>query len=169
MIALSRSFVLPLVVAAGFSVAPAPLSDPIGIYGIIDKVVFTPNATAPTAIQLWGSFTITEGIGGDHYKPAAKGYLYFTMNPSNERAVRAEWADLQSVAGKGQIVGFGAHYTQPIPRIRCATEAPVEPDVYAINMGIVRGVPDPPNTIAKTLIADLTSGKAPAVPCRGRG
>jgi hypothetical protein len=163
-----RSMLFPLVAAAGLSVTPAPLSDPIGIYGLIDKVILTPNATAPTAIQIWGMFTLSEGIPGDHYRPAARGYLYFSLNSNNERAVRAEWSDLQSLAGKREIVGFSTHYAKPAPRVRCATEAPAEPDDYTTNIGVVRGVNDV-NMIAGDLKTDLSSGKAPAAPCRSRG
>jgi hypothetical protein len=42
---------------------------------------------------------------------ARRGYLYFRLDPSATAAqretVRTEWADLNAVAGKGQVVGFG--------------------------------------------------------------
>ncbi len=166
MFGFARSMLLPLAALAGVSLAPAPLSDPIGIYAIIDKVVLSPDDDDATTVQIWGTITMTDGKPGDHFSTAAKGYLYFSL-PANARAARAEWADLATLAGKNQIVGFGAHYNSN-PRLRCATETPTAPDPYPINIGIVRGV-HAGNSIANTIRADLSSGKATQTPCRSRG
>ena len=168
MLRLTRFFVVLPLAAAAIGFTPARASDPIGIYGIIDRVVLAPDSANPTTIQLFGVFSITEGIPGDHYKPAARGYLYFSAPAGTERVVRAEWNDLKSVAGKGQVVGFGAHYARPgPPRLRCATETPARPDPYQTNIGVVRGVPNPPNTSASTIRADLAKTEVPAARCSG--
>ena len=36
-------------------------SGPLGIYGIVEKVVFEPNEAAPERIQVWGAFTYVNG------------------------------------------------------------------------------------------------------------
>jgi hypothetical protein len=95
-------------------------SGPLGIYGIVEKVVFEPNERVPERIQLWGAFAYAEGRSPSTVSPATRGYIYFrlpTIPPAdtvrNEWAalvdtVRNEWADLKAVAGTGQAVGFGS-------------------------------------------------------------
>ena len=87
-------------------------SGPLGIYGIIEKVVFEPNDRAPERVQIWGAFAYVErgrSVKVDQLSPAKRGYLYFRLPTYGESAetVRSEWADLQAVAGTGQAVGFG--------------------------------------------------------------
>ena len=108
------------VLAAGLAVLSAHslvASGPLGIYGIVDRVVFEPNETAPERIQLWGAFAYVDGRGnqGLSVSAAAKGYLYFKTpdvvpgftTQRDVENVRTEWADFKSVAGTGQAVGFG--------------------------------------------------------------
>jgi hypothetical protein len=152
---------------AGATVAATSsrLSDPIGIYGIIDKVVLLPDASNPTTIQVWGVFALSENVGGDRYKPAQRGYLYFAMDQNRTQQVRAEWTDLQSLAGKGQPVGFGAKYSKTPPRLRCPTETPANPDPYTTNIGVVKKLSDPPNTSASAIDTQLKSKNVPAAAC----
>jgi hypothetical protein len=87
-------------------------SGPMGLYGIIDKVVFEPNDSAPERMQLWGAFAYVEGQSttGLQTSAAKRGYLYFRLPDGAESqltAVKREWADLKSVAGTGQAVAFG--------------------------------------------------------------
>src|SRR2546422_625448 len=84
-------------------------SDPVGIYALVDKVVFEPNATNPERIQVWGAFAIAEGYGYT-YKNAERGFLYYKTNSEKPTACRNEWTDLKAVAGTGQIVAFGSRY-----------------------------------------------------------
>jgi len=44
------------VFAVGQLVADLFASGRIGFYGIVEKVVFEPNETAPERIQIWGAF-----------------------------------------------------------------------------------------------------------------
>jgi hypothetical protein len=85
-------------------------SGPVGVYGIIEKVVFEPNEKDAQRIQIWGAFAFVDGgVGrpGETSTPQY-GYLYFTLPPEGDTAVvRTEWSDLKSVAGRGQAVGFG--------------------------------------------------------------
>jgi hypothetical protein len=105
------------------SAASLTASGPLGIYGIIEKVVFEPNETAPERIQVWGAFMYVEGTecarmpcpGGITVSSAKRGYLYFKLRSayagftteSQVKNTLNEWADLKTVAGTGQAVAFG--------------------------------------------------------------
>ena len=94
-------------------------SGPLGIYGIVEKVVFEPNESAPERLQVWGAFMYVEGDGattrGLEVSSAKRGYLYFKLRSAysgftTEAQVKLtlnEWQDLKAVAGTGQPVGFG--------------------------------------------------------------
>src|SRR5688500_8246933 len=84
-------------------------SGPLGIYGIVEKVVFEPNEQSPERIQVWGAFAYVDGGVGSSLTVSApkRGYLYFRLGSSADSLVKNEWADLKSVAGTGQAVGFG--------------------------------------------------------------
>jgi hypothetical protein len=136
---MSRSVLLkPLSLCAAFMVvaAPSPASDPVGVYALIDRVVVTPDANNPSAIQIFGTFALANG-SGSVYHPAQKGYLYYTVNSRNERATQAEWSDLQKIAGTKDAVGFGGRYT-PLGTVRSAKQAPEKPDVYPLGFGLVK-------------------------------
>src|ERR1044072_3600220 len=63
-----------LLALVGVGLGRALASDPVGIYALVDKVVFEPNETSPERIQIWGAFAIAEG-NGDTYRNAERGYL----------------------------------------------------------------------------------------------
>jgi hypothetical protein len=117
--------------------APAPMSDPIGLYALVEKVVLEPSETSPERIQVWGAFALADSQNADDYAAPQTGYLYYRCAPNQETTCRKEWTDLKSVAGKGTAVGFGGRYT-PTGRVRKAADKPSEPDVYPIRMGVVR-------------------------------
>ena len=165
MLRFSRFILLSLAAGTLLAAAPFRMSDPIGIYGIIDKVVVLPDTTNPTTIQVWGVFALSENVGGDHYKPAQRGYLYLAMDPARSRQVRAEWTDLQSLAGKKQPVGFGAKYSKTPPRLRCPTETPANPDPYTTNIGIVKELSDKRNETASAIDRQLKSTNVATAPC----
>jgi hypothetical protein len=127
--------------------------------------VLLPDASNPTTIQLWGVFSLSENVAGDHYKPAQRGYLYLAMDQNRTQQVRAEWADLQSLAGKGQSVGFGAKYSRTPPRLRCPMETPANPDPYTTNIGVVKNLSDRANTSLLEIDAQLKSKNAPTAAC----
>ena len=93
------------------SAAMAPPSGPIGIYGIVEKVVFEPSEAAPERIQVWGAFAYADlGTAAGTVSPIRRGYMYFTLPHASIAAaetVRREWTDLKSVAGTSQAVAFG--------------------------------------------------------------
>ena len=144
-------------------------SGPLGIYAIVEKVVFEPNDASPERVQVWGAFSYVECPIPDAVivvSRAQRGYTYFSLPAPNgagwEREVttiRNEWRDLKAVAGTGQAVGFGLWPggVRPNPpgvilgpalrgseasfRVRAATEKPESPARYMTNVGVVK-IPD---------------------------
>ena len=133
-----------LLAAFTLRVAPVAASDPVGIYCVVQKVVMEPDECAPTRIQVWGAFSFADARTGG-YTDVSKGYLYMSMpkdsSPAQIQANKvatAEWMDMKAVAGTGEVIGFGARRGAN-PRVRPATEKPVDPDAYApINIGVVK-------------------------------
>ena len=92
-------------------------SGPLGIYAVIERVVFEPDRERPDRIQIWGAFVYADGTTAADLSGVSKpvrGYLYFSLPtlPNRRLAdetaiVRREWADLGAVAGTGEAVGFG--------------------------------------------------------------
>jgi hypothetical protein len=101
--------------------APLAASGPVGVFAVIEKVVFEPNGTTAAnaeRVQVWGAFSYVEGgiqFAGPLYD-VERGYMYFTL-PNGTRtqvhAARNEWADLKAVAGTGQGVAFGQWSAPP--------------------------------------------------------
>ena len=56
----------------------------IGIYAIVDKVVFEPDEKSPERIRIWGVFVVPVLMSSGHYKEPQRGYLYFRIAPSEE-------------------------------------------------------------------------------------
>jgi hypothetical protein len=145
-------------------------SGPVGFYAVIQRVVFEPTENAPERIQVWGAFAVFDK---DPARPGAtskplRGYLYFKLPEGNaQAAAKTEWADLKSVAGTGQAVGFGnwgfvgrveaVDYPRPnasgIPyflefypgggrqtniQVRRKYDASAMPAVYQTNAGVVK-------------------------------
>lgn len=112
-------------------------SDMVGVYTVVEKVLLEPSDAAPERIQIWGAFALSDRKSGSTYGPAQRGYLYYSCPAGRETTCRREWEDLKTVAGKDTGVGFGGRYKET-GRIRKADETPASPDVYPIEMGIVR-------------------------------
>ena len=110
-------------------------SDPMGVYCIVDKVVLEPAESAARA-QVWGTCALAN-TNDWYFQAPAKGYFYFAAPEGRETAARAEWADLKSVAGTGQVVGFGRRY-RAVGRLRVATEKPGTPDAYPLHTGVFK-------------------------------
>ncbi|MFO1497264.1 MAG: hypothetical protein U1G07_02515 [Verrucomicrobiota bacterium] len=122
----------------GLTTGQARASDPIGIYAIIDKAVLEPNADAPERIQLFGTFSLARPGGyRDQYAPPQSGYLYYKLKPGEKEVCEREWADLKSLAGKGQAIGFASRFRE-MGRLRKADEKPGNPDEYPVASGIVK-------------------------------
>jgi hypothetical protein len=146
-------------------------SGPLGVFAIVEKVAFEPNDTAPERVRVWGAFAFTDGDpqNARAVSAAKHGYIYFTLPtdaPSTIPTIRREWADLKSVAGTGQAIGFGnwfymstfnalqpdvkpqapsaIYQTSPAGggptdlRVRPDAEPPASPAIYRTNAGIVK-------------------------------
>ena len=111
-------------------------SDPVGIYGYIDKVVLEPSETSPERVQIFGGFAMAEG-GGEKYAPAEKGFLYYTINPTKPEVCLKEWKDLKSLAGTGQIVSFAGRYAKK-GKVHPAGAKAESPDVYPLGFGLTK-------------------------------
>jgi hypothetical protein len=64
------------------TVSPAVhASGPVGIYGIVERVVFEPSEQSPERIRVFGAFALVDGgvsnpLGAT---AATRGYLYFSL------------------------------------------------------------------------------------------
>jgi hypothetical protein len=132
-----------LMVALGVTAAHA--SDSVAVYARVDKVVLEPHADSPETIQVWGVFSLARAEwhwnartyrAGDDYFPPSRGYLYFKLAGDRETA-RKEWADLERVAGTGQIVSFGSRYRLHA-QLRAPNQRPENPDPYVVSLGLTR-------------------------------
>lgn len=123
--------------AALIAAAPAPVSDPIGVFAVIDRVVLEPDAINPRTIQVWGVFAMADKSDRNNYLPAQRGYLYYAVSPQNPRATLAEWTDFKAVAGTRQPIGWGSRFAEA-GRVRPASETPANPDVYQLGFGLVK-------------------------------
>jgi len=134
----SRILMLVLVATAAAATAVTLwASDPVGVYGIVEKVVFEPNETSPQRVQVWGAFAVATKNNPNDYQPAQRGYLYYTLTPGKEDLAKREWNDLKSVAGTGQPVAFSVRWGAK-DRLRKTTDAPESADVYTIGTGVVK-------------------------------
>jgi len=140
-----------LVVAVLLALAPAArASDPVGIYAVIDKVVLEPSVGSPERIQVWGTFALAKGKGGDDYAEPARGYMSFTIVKGKENACRKEWADLDKLAGSKQCVAFGSRYYLK-STVRKGGDPTKNPDAYPLGFGLTKVPAD--EYMAKKLLA----------------
>lgn len=139
-----RTIVGLAAVGALLMVAGVKASDPVGVYAMVERVVFEPSESAPKNVQVWGAFTPSVEPPRPTYKPeqaygeVQKGYMYFTCAADKLSMCAAEWSDLKSVAGKSEVVGFSTRWARSKARVRLASEAPASPDTYESNVGVVK-------------------------------
>lgn len=144
--------VLAIVIAGTAIVVQA--SDRVGIYAVVDKVVFEPNEQNPERIQVWGSFAVATRKDRDNYEPVQRGYLYFSAADSKQMT-RAEWNDLKSVAGTKRIVGFSSRFGQNV-RVRASNDKPTSPDSYVTGVGVNVMQPNTDYAPIKALTSQIT-------------
>ena len=140
-----------LILVLGLGAVPALASDPMALYTRVDKVIVEPAKGTPQTIQIWGVFALAKPGDRNDYLPPARGYLYFTVK-DNPTAARAEWADLQRLAGTGQIVSLGSRYDLKA-RLRGQDEKPANPDPYVVSIGLMRSRDDSGNPPVRALRA----------------
>ena len=131
-----RSVIASAAALALIAAVVAHASDRVAVYAKVDRVVLEPSADAPSAIQVWGVFSVAQSGNPNDYQPAARGYLYYTASGSAD-VVRKEWADLKAMAGSGQLIAFGLRW-EGVPRVRPASEQPAKPDRYTTNAGVTK-------------------------------
>lgn len=95
------------------AVTTGSASGPVGIFGVIERVVFEPDEARAERVQVWGAFAYADGGLSADTSPIVRGYLYFALPgpavaaPGELDLVRREWRDLKAVAGTEQAVAFG--------------------------------------------------------------
>ena len=136
---MKRLLMLAAVLAAIMIPGPGAgaFSDWIGVYAVIDKVVPEPGPTSTERIQLWGDFALAKANDRNFYEAPQRGYLYFKLPAGKEDVARKEWNDLKSIAGTGQVIGFGVR-NLPAPRVRKADMKVADPDTYPGGSGLVK-------------------------------
>jgi hypothetical protein len=145
-------------------------SGPMGVYAVVERVVFEPKHGPAERVQIYGAFAYVDGAGegptGAVSLPRC-GYLYLRLldsssglnTPATIAASRTEWNDIESVAGTGQAIGFGRwgyiggfdalDPAKPTPlwdyglHVRQANESPDAPaPYYPTTTGVVK-LPSP--------------------------
>jgi len=132
----TRGTLALLLAAFAFAAVTARASDPIGIYALVDKVVLEPSESAPERIQIWGAFAFAVGYDFAYEKPK-RGFLYYKLDPDKKATCLKEWADLKSVAGTNQVVGFAARHRDK-GSVRKADAKPANPDTYPLGFGVTK-------------------------------
>lgn len=120
-----------------FAAITVDASVPLGVYAIVDKVVLEPTDAEPQRIQIWGTFALWDDRPGLGYRAPERGYLYFSCLREQIGICRNEWADLKSIAGTGQMIGFGSR-SLAAGRVRATGERASTPEVYPIQFGVVQ-------------------------------
>jgi hypothetical protein len=123
-------------------------SGPIAVYALVDNVVLEPNADRPERIRITGVF-ITAEERSDVYSAPQRGYLYFALSKYDDEQARREWADLKSVAGTRQVVGFGSSFRAKV-QVRKPDEEAKSPEDYPMGNGLIKINPEQPR--AKALL-----------------
>jgi hypothetical protein len=137
---MKRCTLLAGLVAAVVLSAEARASGPIGAYALIEKVsVEEKKGEAPT-VQIWGVFCLATKEK-DHlaYSSPQQGFLYMTPDAGALERCRREWADLEKIAGTGQIIAFGdSHEVRDVVHVRRAIEKAEKPEPFPLGNGLVK-------------------------------
>ena len=148
-----KSIICPVAVVLAITLCPGVVtaSGPIGVYALVNKVVLEPSADKPERIRISGVFiaAVETPDNSTVYSAPQRGYLYFELPKGNEELARREWADLKSVAGTRQVVGFGSGW-EPKVRVRKPNEEAKLPGDYLLGNGLVKINSDQPR--AKALL-----------------
>lgn len=119
------------------ALAPAPASDPVGVYGLIDKVVLLPDEQKPTEAEIHGTFAVARGYGEYSMAPAV-GYLWFSAGSKPEEAVR-QWRELAKQVGTGMPIGFASRYglvKSPVIVTPAGAQKPAAASAYDTEFGL---------------------------------
>lgn len=125
--------------------APIPLSDPAGVYAVIDRVVYEPDRERPTRIELHGAFAIAAHGRGNFYLSPRHGVLRFALGDEAEQTLR-QWRDLERHAGKGTILAFSSRFAQggpgavPLRVLEPGADGPAVPFEPGLGLHVVENV-----------------------------
>jgi hypothetical protein len=108
---------------------------PLGVAGLLDRVVFEPDAKAPERIQIWGVFFYDFGGAHTFDKPVS-GHLYFSLAKADIERQRKEWMSLKEDEGKGVCFSIRVEEGPFNATVRPGKVADKEPDPY--RHGLVR-------------------------------
>ena len=134
---MTRRFGFLVILVASFAAVTARASVPLGVYAVIDNVILEPGDAEPQRVRIWGTFALWDDRPGLGYRPPERGYLYYSCSKEQSRICRNEWADLKSVAGSGQTVGFGSR-SLSAGRVRASGDGASVPEPYPIQFGVVQ-------------------------------
>src|SRR6186713_309243 len=81
-----------------------------GIYAIVDTVMLEPSGGAPERIRITGTFVVPQPVSSGLHQSPQRGYLYFSLPPERQEAIRKDWSDLAKAAGTGRVVGFAEYW-----------------------------------------------------------
>jgi hypothetical protein len=132
--------------------SPLLASGTVGIYAVVERVVFQPNEEAPERIQVFGTFAYQDNTRGaaSGFTTPKRGFMYFRLPEGASRStVQREWEDIASVAGTGEAIAFGHFgYAGQVPT---ATDGAGSNFSLGVNMGVRLAVDAPaanPSTAA---------------------
>jgi hypothetical protein len=133
---MTRQLILSVVLLSAAAIGVSA-SVPLGVYAIVDRVILEPEGNDPQRVQIWGTFALWDEKPGVAYQTPERGYLYYACSKEQLRICRNEWADLKSIAGTGDMIGFGSR-SLPAGRVRAAGERVSAPEAYPIQFGVVQ-------------------------------
>jgi hypothetical protein len=119
------------------AIAPAPVSDPVGVYGLIDKVVLLPDEQKPTEAEIHGTFAVARGHG-EYVAAPTVGCLWYKVGNKPEEAVR-QWRELAKQAGTQMPIGFSSRFAQvksPLVVTPSGAPKPAAASVYDTDFGL---------------------------------
>jgi hypothetical protein len=145
--------------------ANALASAPAGVWVKVREVVYAPDATNPTHVQVHGALMLFDGDleaarPYPGYTAPALGYMYYRCPDGQAEICRQEWSDLEANISKPdtECLGFGMT-TLPTGTLRQPGEAAQSPDAYPIQSGVSPGF-SPCRAIADYLADETAAGGA---------
>jgi hypothetical protein len=143
----------------------AGASAPAGVWVKVEQVVYAPDATNPTHVQVHGAIMLFDGDYAatrpyPGYTSPALGYVYYQCPDGQAETCRQEWRDLEANIAKPdtECVGFGMT-SLPTGTLRPPGKAADNPDVYPIQSGVSPGF-TPCQAIARYLAEQTGAGGA---------
>jgi hypothetical protein len=162
----------------GLALVPANAlaSVPAGVWAKVQQVVYTPNATSPTRVQVHGALMLFDNSSDSsrpypRYTSPAFGYLYYECPEGQAETCRQEWSDLEANIDKPEnvCVGFGQD-SLPTGTLRQPASTVESPDAYPIQNGVASGY-SPCQVIAQFLSSNQggAGGAGGAASSGGKG